>query len=73
MCIGVPVKIVEVSGSEALVELNGVQKKINIDLVPQGKKGDYVLLHAGCAIQKVNRKEAERTLDLLNQLKNGNG
>ena len=68
MCIGVPVKIIEIDGSKALVELDGVQKWINIDLVPEVKKGNYVLLHAGCAIQKVNKKEAKRTLNLLKQL-----
>ena len=68
MCIGVPVKIIKINGSEALVELDGVQQWINIDLVPEVEKGNYVLLHAGCAIQKVNEKEAKRTLNLLKKL-----
>ncbi len=68
MCIGVPVKIVEITNSEALVELDGVQQRINIDLVSGVKKGDYVLLHVGCAVQKVNKKEAKRTLELMKQL-----
>lgn len=68
MCIGVPVKIVEINDSEALADLDGVRKRINIDLVPGVKIGNYVLLHAGCAIQKVNEKEAKRTLGILKQL-----
>ena len=68
MCIAVPVKIIEINGSEALAELEGVHKKINIDLVDGLKKGNYVLLHAGCAIQKVNEKEAKKSLNLMQKL-----
>ena len=68
MCIGVPVKIVEIDGSEALAELDGVQQKINIDLIEGLKKGNYVLLHAGCAIQIINEKEAKRNLNLMKKL-----
>ncbi|ACL69149.1 HypC/HybG/HupF family hydrogenase formation chaperone [Halothermothrix orenii] len=71
MCIGVPVKIIKKRESLALAELNGVKKEINIDLVPEVKPGDYVLLHAGCAIQVVNKKEAIRTLKLLKELSQG--
>ncbi|MGM0410877.1 MAG: HypC/HybG/HupF family hydrogenase formation chaperone [Bacillota bacterium] len=68
MCIAIPVKIIDINGSEALAELEGVHKNINIDLVDDLKRGNYVLLHAGCAIQKVNEKEAKRTLDLMKKL-----
>lgn len=71
MCIGVPVKIIEITDSEALVELDGVRQSVNIDLVPRVNKGEYVLLHAGCAIEKVNEKEAQRTLSLMKELSRG--
>lgn len=69
MCIGVPVKIIEKNGSEAVVAMDGVCKRINLDLVPGAKEDDYVLLHAGCAIQKINEREAKKTLELLKKFK----
>ena len=68
MCIAVPVKVTKVMGEEAMVNLKGVTRKINISLISKVEVGDYLLLHSGCAIKKVNRKEAERTLDLMESL-----
>ena len=68
MCIGVPVKIMENYGKEALVELDGVQQRINIELLNGVKRGEYVLLHAGCAIQRVDENKARYTLSLMEKL-----
>lgn len=68
MCIAVPVEVIEVSGSTAVVEFNGVKKKINVELISEVEAGDYVLLHSGCAIEKINQKQAEDTLELLRSL-----
>ncbi|MDD2889646.1 MAG: HypC/HybG/HupF family hydrogenase formation chaperone [bacterium] len=69
MCLGIPVEVVKINDEEtALIELTGVQKEINIQLVPQVKIGDWVILHAGFAIEIIDEKEAEKTLDSFREL-----
>lgn len=72
MCIAVPVEVLEVREHEALISFGGVKKNINIDLVCDVKVGEYVLLHAGCAIQKIDKEEAEKTLEIFKALVGGN-
>ncbi|OFI07121.1 hydrogenase isoenzymes formation protein HypC [Clostridium acetireducens DSM 10703] len=66
MCIAVPVKVLSVYENEALIEFSGIKKKVNTSLIDNLKVGDYVLLHAGCAIEKVDKYKAEETLKLFN-------
>jgi hydrogenase expression/formation protein HypC len=68
MCLGVPVKIVKIKGNEGIAEFKGVKKKINLELLENVKKGDYVILHAGFAIQKMEPEEALETLKLFEEL-----
>lgn len=68
MCLGVPVKIVQIKGNEGVAEFKGVKKKINLELLENVKKGDYVILHAGFAIQKMEPEEALETLKLFEEL-----
>jgi hydrogenase expression/formation protein HypC len=69
MCLGIPVEVVKINDEEtALIELTGVQKEINIQLVPNVKIGDWVILHAGFAIEIIDEKEAEKTLDSFREL-----
>lgn len=65
MCVAVPVEILEIIDQEALVNFGGVKKKVNITLIENPQVGDYVLLHAGCAVQKLDQEEAEKTLELF--------
>jgi hydrogenase expression/formation protein HypC len=67
MCLGIPAKIVEREGTEALVEMNGVRQRIRMDLMPEAQIGDYVLLHAGFAIALLKEEEAQETLRLLRE------
>lgn len=65
MCLAVPAKIVEISGDLAKVDFgSGVLREVNIMLLEEAKKGDYVLVHAGYAIQHLDEQEAEETLRL---------
>lgn len=68
MCVAVPVEVIKIKGNEALVDFGGVRKLVNIDLVYDLKVGDFVLLHAGCAMQKIDKEEAERTLEIFRAL-----
>ena len=67
MCLAVPVKIVKKIGDKATVDAGGVLKDISILLLPEVKIGDYVLLHAGFAIQNIDEKEAMETLKLMQE------
>jgi len=65
MCLAVPAKIIEITGDLAKVDFgSGVLREVNITLVEEAKKGDYILVHAGYAIQLLDEEEAEETLRL---------
>ncbi|AZR72941.1 hydrogenase assembly protein HypC [Anoxybacter fermentans] len=68
MCIGVPGQIISIIRFEGIVETKGIQRKVNLALVPEAKVGDYVMVHAGTAIQIINNEEAQATLKLLEEL-----
>jgi len=68
MCLAVPAKVVSIEGEKAVVELGGLTRQAHTTLVPDLKVGDYVLLHAGFAIQTLDEAEAQETLDLLAQM-----
>lgn len=71
MCLGIAMKIVELVGEdEAVAELNSVRRKINIRLLPELKVGDYVIVHAGFAIQKVDEDEALEQIALYQEMTN---
>ncbi|MCX5753197.1 MAG: HypC/HybG/HupF family hydrogenase formation chaperone [Candidatus Krumholzibacteria bacterium] len=68
MCLGIPMLIVEKSGNDAVAESGGVRKSIRLDLLDAVAIGDYVLIHAGYAIEKLDTEEALETLELLRQV-----
>jgi len=68
MCLAVPMKIVEVKGDEGFVESSGLKRKANFSLIKSPKIGEYVLLHAGFAIERVKEKEAQKTLKILRDI-----
>lgn len=67
MCLGIPAKIVEKKGTVGMAEIGGVRREVNLQLLEDVKIGDYVILHAGFGIQKLDEKEAKETLDLLRE------
>ena len=71
MCLGIPGKIVEIEKNVAKVDVGGVSRDISLDLCPDVSVGEYVLIHTGFAIQKVDEEEAKETLDLLRQMAEG--
>ncbi len=69
MCLAIPVKVVELmEGDQATVDVGGVRKAISLALVDGIAVGDYVILHVGYAIQKLDPEEAEKTLALFAEL-----
>lgn len=67
MCLAVPGKIVSITGLNALIDFGGVQREANISLV-EPKVGDYVVVHAGFAIQIVDEEDAKETIKLWEEL-----
>ena len=68
MCLGIPGKVVEIEKNVAKVDVGGLLRDISLDLCPDVSIGEYVLIHTGFAIQKVDEKEAEETLEFLSQM-----
>ena len=68
MCLAIPALVKSIDGFQAEVEIDGVTRQASIQLTPEVKVGDYVLLHTGYAINVIDQTEAEETLKLLREL-----
>ena len=68
MCLGVPAKILETGDGTAIVELGGVRREISSMLIDDVSVGEWVIIHAGFAIEKLSEEEAERTLALFREI-----
>lgn len=69
MCLAVPARIVEIQeGDQAIVDLGGVRKDISLALIDQAAVDDYVIVHVGYALTKLDPQEAEQTLALMAQM-----
>jgi hydrogenase expression/formation protein HypC len=68
MCLAIPALVVKrLEGEEALIDAGGVRKRISLALVPEAVEGDYVIVHVGYALSRLDPAEAERTLALFAQ------
>lgn len=70
MCLAVPLKILSIDNKDAVAGLDGVTRKIRIDFVPRVKVGDYVIVHAGFAIDRLSAEEAEENLEAIREVEN---
>jgi len=68
MCLAVPGVLIKKDGLAAEADFGGAVRKISLALVPAAKKGDYVLVHAGFAIQILKKTDARKTLRLLKEM-----
>ena len=69
MCLAIPALIVQrLEGDVAVIELDGVRKQISLALVPEAQVDDYVIVHVGYALTRLDPEEAQRTLALFAQL-----
>jgi len=71
MCLGIPAQIVEVldrEGGLAKAEISGVRREVSVALCPEARRGDWVLVHVGFALAKIDEDEARATLSLLEEL-----
>jgi hydrogenase expression/formation protein HypC len=70
MCLSIPAKIISIDGSMAEVSAGGAIFNAGLHMIEDAKVGDYILLHAGFAIQMISEKEAEETLRLFEEINN---
>lgn len=68
MCLGIPMKIIEMEGLEAVAEAGGIRKRVRLDLLEDVRMGDFILIHTGYAIEKLDPEEARETLELIKQV-----
>jgi hydrogenase expression/formation protein HypC len=68
MCLGVPARVIEVKEASATVEVGGARREISVMLLDRVAAGDWVILHAGFAIEKLSPEEAEKTLELFQEI-----
>jgi hydrogenase expression/formation protein HypC len=73
MCLAIPMKVVSMEGPRAVVEQSGARRTISVGLIDEVSVGDYVLVHAGYAITRVDEDEARQTLELIEQLAQASG
>lgn len=67
MCLSVPAEVLEIHGQRAKVSVGGATYTAGLHLVEDVQVGDYILLHSGYAIQKIDAREAQETLTLLRE------
>ncbi len=65
MCLAIPLKVIETDGKNAVGEVGGVTRRIRVDFLPDVKPGDYVIAHAGFAIEKLDEARAKENLETI--------
>lgn len=68
MCVAVPMKVVVIEGLQATAEVDGVRREVNLHLLPKVVVGDYILVHAGYAIERLDPQAAQETLELIREI-----
>lgn len=68
MCLAIPGKIVKIEKNVALVDYGGVIKEARIDFVPDVKEGDYVIVHTGFAIERMDEESAKKSIEAWEEL-----
>lgn len=68
MCLAIPAKIIKIENNMGTIDMEGTQREVCLLLQEDAKVGDYVIVHAGFAIQKIDEQEAVESLKILRQL-----
>ena len=63
MCLAIPLKLIEINGTSAVGEALGMTREIRVDFIPEPKVGDYVIVHAGFAIERLGEEQALEDLE----------
>ena len=62
MCLAIPLRITQIDGLDAVGERDGIRRRIRLDFIPEPKLGDYVIVHAGFAIERLSPERAEESI-----------
>ena len=73
MCLAVPLKLVEINGKDAVGEALGMRRSVRVDFIPDPKIGDYVMVHAGFAIERLPEAQAMDDLETWEELQHALG
>lgn len=68
MCLAIPLRLVEVDGMNAMAEAAGIRRKVRVDFIREPKPGDYVIVHAGFAIERLNEQQALANLQAIQEV-----
>jgi len=68
MCLAVPGKVLSIEDNKGVIEIGNMRREVFMHLLPDAKVGDYVLIHAGCAMETIDEEEAKKTLELIKEL-----
>lgn len=68
MCLGIPGRIIELDGSTAVIDVAGARKTVSLALLESAAVGEYVIVHAGYAIEKIDASKAQETLRLIDEV-----
>jgi hydrogenase assembly chaperone HypC/HupF len=70
MCLAVPLKLIEINGKEAVGESMGMRRTLRVDFIDEPKLGDYVIVHAGFAIERLPEQQALEDLEAWEDVRN---
>ena len=69
MCLAIPLQLIEINGNTAIGEALGMKREIRVDLIPEPKIGDYVIVHAGFAIERLGEAQALEDLEAWKEMR----
>ena len=73
MCLAVPLRLIEINGKDAVGEAMGMRRAVRVDFIPEPKLGDYVMVHAGFAIERLEEAQALENLETWEELRDAIG
>ena len=73
MCLAVPLRLIEINGKNAVGEAMGMRRAVRVDFIPEPKLGDYVMVHAGFAIERLEEAQALEDLETWEELRDAIG
>ena len=73
MCLAIPLQLIEINGKRAIGEAMGMRREIRVDFIPEPKLGDYVIVHAGFAIERLPEQQAVEDLDAWEEVRHALG
>ncbi len=68
MCLAIPSRIVEINDTKGIVDVDGVKREVSLLMIEEPQIGDYVIVHAGFAIQRIDEQAAQESLEALREV-----